>query len=293
MKKLILILAAMLIIASAASLSSFSAPKPYDMPKAAAAPAIDGKIDAKEWNNALVVELKKGDAALFVASGVADTFGGAKFRFMWSDAGIYFAAEVSDTTKPTKYPPAGKGSYNSGDGIQFNIYSAADVKGSTKGELLFFSYVPKADDGKPAVGEHFVYGTGSAGAEVPAAKIAAVMNGETAYVIEGLIPAESFAKINKPVTIKSGTKIYMNNVVMELDSAGKQSLIVDNEWFDGGKSNVYTLTDTLAGNVPVTEAAKTPASGAAQTSDFALALGLGAASLSFATMIILKKKRRA
>lgn len=289
-KALSLILFAVMLMGIFA-VSATAAPVNYSIPKATVAPTVDGAISADEYKGALVVELKKGDANLFVPAGSTDVFGGAKFQFMWGDAGIYFVAEVNDTTAPASAPASGTGSYNSGDGIQFNIYSATTIAGSNVGDCLFFSFHPKTAEGTAAVGEHFVYGTGSAGGEVPEAKVASVMNGN-AYTIEGLIPKEAFPKLTNALTLGSGAVIYMNNVVMEMDDAGTQSLIIDNEWFDGSKANVYTLVDTAAGPSPEAPAEETPS--APQTSDAGIMaiLGLLAAS-AIAFAVVKKSKNRA
>ncbi|MHC1694912.1 MAG: hypothetical protein AB9835_06520 [Eubacteriales bacterium] len=292
-KALSLVLFAVLLV-SVFAMSVSAAPVAYSMPKATTVPTIDGAITGDEYKDALVVELKKGDASLFVPAGSIDTFGGAKFQFMWGDAGIYFVAEVADTTAPASAPASGTGSYNSGDGIQFNIYTATTIAGSAVGDCLFFSYHPKTADGKAEVGEHFVYGDGASGGNVPEAKVASVMNGNS-YVIEGLIPKEAFAKLTAPITLGSGSVIYMNSVVMEMDDAGTQSLIIDNTWFDGSLASNYTLVDTAAGPSPEapTDAAPTTPD-APQTSDagvFAI-LGLFVAS-AVAFAVVKKSKNRA
>ncbi|MCL1792403.1 MAG: hypothetical protein FWG34_00885 [Oscillospiraceae bacterium] len=221
-------------------------PRSYKVPKAATAPTLDGNINADEWKGALVVELKKGDADLFVASGDGDFFGGAVFQFMWADEGIYFSVVSNGNNDPTSVPATGAGSYNAGNGVQFNMYPNRDITGATTEEMFFFSYHPKTEGGAPQVGEHFVYGDGGSGQDVPEAKIAAVMNGND-YTMEGLIPAAALAKSQVPIKVASGEKLFWNNVIMFADDGGTQGLIVDNEWFDGAYCNEYTLVDTLAG----------------------------------------------
>lgn len=234
-------------------------PRSFNVPKAVAAPTVDGVINADEWANALVVDMPKG--ATFLHEGdvayTGDTYEGATFKFMWTEEGIWFAASVTDKTESNALVAANAGSYNNGDGLQFNIYTARDIVGALNGEMLFFSYTPKADDGKPYVGEHFCYGDGATGQNVAAAKIASKMGADgTSYDIEGLIPAESFGKVAKAISIASGAKFYMNNIVMENDGTGTH-IISDNKWFDGATANEYVLTDAVAGPVPQTEAPTT------------------------------------
>lgn len=240
MKKVISFILIALALVACFTLCAGAESKQFDLPQAVTAPTVDGKISDGEWDDALTIEMKKGDANLFVAAGTADTFEGATFKFLWTFDGIYFAADVADKTAPAFTPEADSGSYNGGDGVQFNIYTSADVVGQDPGTLLFFSFNPKTSTGKACVGEHFVYGNGTEGANVITAKVAAELN-DNAYVIEGLIPADAFISVNPPVSFTEGAKIYMNCVVMECDEANNQSLIVDNEWFDPTKANVYTL----------------------------------------------------
>lgn len=290
-KALSLVLFAVMLV-SIFAMSATAAPVNYSVPKATTAPTIDGTISADEWKDAVVLEMKKGDTNLFLGTGTLDTFGGAKFSYMWGDAGIYFLAEVADTTAAASAPASGTGSYNNGDGIQFNIYTSTELAGATVGDTLFFSYNPKTADGVAEVGEHFVYGDGGTGGNVPEAKIAVVYNG-TAYTMEGLIPKEAFAKLNAPITLGSGSVIHMNSVVMEMDDAGNQSLIIDNEWFNGALASVYTLVDTAAG--PSAEApTETPTTEAPQTSDAGVIAILGlfvASAIAFA--VVKKNKTRA
>ena len=243
MKKALVVLLFCIALVTCFTMLASAEVNQYEIPKADA-PTIDGTIDDGEWENALTVEMTKDDASLFLATGAENGLGAfesATFKFVWNEDGVYFSADVADSTAPMTPPASDTGSYNSGDGIQFNIYTSPEGKDQTPG-TLFFSYNPKTDSGKACVGEHFTYGDGTVGGNVDSAKIAAGFDGN-AYVIEGLIPAEAFAKVSPALTVESGAQFYMNSVVMEMDEAGKQVLIVDNEWFDATKANVYTLTD--------------------------------------------------
>jgi len=221
----------------------------YNMPKAYEAPKIDGIIDPEEWANALVIEFKPRDPNIWLCIGDINDFEGATFYLMWADEGIYFAASVTDTSAPANVPVYGNGSYNGGDAIQFNIFAARDISGAGLGDTLFFSCHPKTDTGQAAVGEHFVYGDGGSGKDVPGAIVDSVMNGNS-YTIEGLLPRTAFGDLNNfPIIIQSGTKFYMNCIVMYQDDA-TQGLVGDNEYFDGAVANEYVLVDTIAGKVP-------------------------------------------
>ena len=241
MKKVLSFVLLSLIISSCFALCSFAEQKHSNLPKATEAPVLDGRIGDGEWDEALTVNMNKEDDSLFVAAGTKDTFNGAQVKFLWNEKGIYFMADVKDNTAPMTPPQSDTGNYNSGDGVQFNIYTKADSVGQDAGTLLFFSYNPKTAEGKACVGEHFVYGNGVQGGAVEGAVIEADVK-DDGYVIEGLIPAQAFAKVYPPLALNAGIKIYMNTVIMEMDDKGNQSLIADNEWFDASKATEYILS---------------------------------------------------
>ena len=222
-----------------------------EIPKAATAPTIDGKMTDDEWANALACKVNK-DTTTAVA-GTLDTCPDATYYWMWDDTGLYFFGSVKDTTPNGVVHNQGDGSYNSGDGIQFCIYPDITASGSEVGTLYFWSLVVCAD-GSVGVGEHFTFGTGSAGADVPAAKAVAVKNGDS-YDIEAYLPASCWESSTPPIDICEGTTFALANVVMEHDGTN-QSLMTDTAWFDGANSNKYTLVSTPAGHVeaPETEA---------------------------------------
>jgi hypothetical protein len=249
MKKILsIILVTVLAFALCVPFAVSAEPKSFNVPRAAAAPTIDGVINADEWAGALVVEMKAGDDSINVPAGDADGFKGAVFQFMWSEEGIYFSVVSTGNNEPFGVPVADNGSYNTGNGPQFNMFPTRDSAGAV-GETFFFSYHPCADDGKPYVGEHFIYGTGGAGENVPEAKIAAVMNGND-YTLEGLIPAAALAKSDIPIKVESGAVLIWNNVIMFTDDGGAQGLAADAGWFSAEDCNAYTLTETLAGILP-------------------------------------------
>lgn len=272
----------------------------YNIPKAAVAPTIDGKITDDEWNNALALKLNK-DTTDAVA-GTLDTCPESTFYWMWDDAGLYFFADVKDTTDPGSVLPQNNGSYNSLDGVQFCIYPDVTASGANVGDLYFWSLVI-AEGGVAEIGEHFVFGTGGAGADVEDAVIAGTKNG-TAYTVEAFMPKVCWGGSNKPLVIAEGTTFAMTNVIMEHDGT-TQSLIIDSGWFDANISNKYTLTSDVAGHVkaPETEAAvvaedvaaeevaavTTPAP-AAQTGDIAAASSVILLACAAAVLVLNKKK---
>ncbi len=254
MKKLFAILLVTLFVACLAVPVSAGATNDaqYNIPKAAAAPTIDGKITDDEWNNALTLKLNK-DTTDAVA-GTLDTCPESTFYWMWNDDGLYFFGDIKDTTDSGIAHPQNNGSYNSGDGVQFCIYPDVTASGSNVGDLYFWSLVI-AEGGVAEIGEHFVFGTGAAGADVEDAVVAGTKNG-TSYTVEAFMPKVCWGGSNKPLEIAEGTTFAMTNVIMEHDGA-TQSLIIDSGWFDANISNKYTLTNDVAGHVdtPETEAA--------------------------------------
>lgn len=270
----------------------------YNIPKAAAAPTIDGKITDDEWNNALALQLNK-DTTDAVA-GTLDTCPESTFYWMWNDAGLYFFADVKDTTDSGIAHPLNAGSYNSGDGVQFCIYPDVTASGSNVGDLYFWSLVI-AEGGVAEIGEHFVFGTGAAGGDVEDAVIVGTKNG-TSYTVEAFMPTVCWGGSNKPLEIAEGTTFAMTNVIMEHDGT-TQSLIIDSGWFDANITNKYTLSGDVAGHVdaPETEAAAVAedvvaedvvaeAAPAAQTGDIAAVSSVILFACA-AAVIFLNKKR--
>jgi hypothetical protein len=271
------------------------------IPKALTAPAIDGKINADEWKNALAIDVKQ-DSLNWVAK-VNPSTGDSKMYFMWDANNIYFAADVKDTTVSSILPKFGE-ALNSGDGTQLAIYgidattNPAPQDGS---ELLFFSVHPKTDSGAPDVYEHF-----SIKSQIKEAKIASAFNG-AAYTIECAIPFSTLATAKSNGFINEikgivGQKWKMDLIIMDADETGGQSLGTNAAWFDPTTSNTYTLADTGAGIDPASTAAETAAPAgtdttapatttAAQTSDFAVISTKAVMLLCTAAVILLRKKK--
>ncbi|MGN1408896.1 MAG: sugar-binding protein [Eubacteriales bacterium] len=259
MKKIFtaLILAAALTVSSAVVTGAAATEnEERSIPKAAVAPTIDGVITEDEWANALAIKVNA-DTTNAVA-GSLDTCPDATYYWMWDDAGIYFFGDVKDETENGAVHTYGEGSYNSGDGIQFCIYPDTTMTGSTAFTLYFWSLVVCAD-GEVGVGEHFTFGTGSQGFDVPEVKAACTKTGNS-YTIEAFLPAEVWTDSIPPLEIAEGTTFSMANVLMEHDGI-TQSLMSDTAWFDGANSNKYTLTNDVAGHVdaPETEPETEPA----------------------------------
>ena len=297
MKKLFSALLAAICVASLAVVAGAGATKDEQrsIPMTATAPTIDGKITGDEWDNALTIAMNK-DTMDAISGTLEDNAPNGTFYWMWDYEGLYFFADVTDTTAPDTKHAAGAGSYNSGDGIQFCIYPDVNASGSNVGDLYFWSLVIDKD-GNPQIGEHFVFGTGSAGNDVADAKIACTQNG-TSYTIEAFMPCVCWESSNMPITVVEGTTFAMTNVLMEQDG-GAQSLLIDSSWFDGPTANKYTLTTDVAGHVeaPETEAevvdaaaevAEAPATTAPQTFDAGIVAAV-AAIVSAAGYAISKK----
>lgn len=254
MKKLFSALLAALCVASMAVATNAGATNNEErsIPMAATAPTIDGKITGDEWDNALTIAMNK-DTMDAISGTLEDNAPNGTFYWMWDYEGLYFFADVTDTTAPDTKHAAGAGSYNSGDGIQFCIYPDLTASGSNVGDLYFWSLVVD-QDGNGQIGEHFVFGTGNAGSDVADAKIAVTQNGSS-YTIEAFMPCVCWESSNTPITVVEGTTFAMTNVIMEQDG-GAQSLLIDSSWFDANTANKYTLVTDLAGHVdaPETEA---------------------------------------
>ena len=266
MKKIISLLVITVLLISSAMITSFAAGtenEKFDIPKANQAPVIDGKIDGDEWDNALVRTLTADNITDVTNTDI--TFQGATFRWMWDDAGMYLFAEITDTTKATTVHAPNAGSYNSGDGIQVCVYASPDGEGSNVGTLFFYSLVI-ADDGNAYIGEHFVYGDGGNGQDVPAGEAAvAAVAGGSSYTIEAFIAKEAWAKSDPAIVIAEGASLPLANIIMDQNDSA-QALFTDTAWFSGVNSNKYTLTNAVAGHIEaVAVEAEAPAAPEAET----------------------------
>ena len=228
--------ASMVVTAGAAGVDN----QEFSIPKANTAPVIDGVITGDEWDNALVRSLTTATVNSPFNTGMACP--DANFYWMWDDAGLYLFVDCKDATANGAVRAQGAGAYNAGDGIQLNVYPVAGE--STN---YFWSMVI-ADDGKPACGEHFVFGGGS-GADVHAVEIEMIANG-TAYTMEAFYPAEVWEETG--MSIEEGLAFVMANIVMEHDGS-TQELFTDTTWGDSTKFNTYTLTADVAGHVDAPE----------------------------------------
>lgn len=209
----------------------------YDIPKASKAPTIDGKFDADEWKGALEITIDNTNTTEKTGSGAVCQ--GGTFRYLWDDSGLYVSMEINDSVISDAKHIAGNGSYNSLDGTQMAIYVDPNCTGGDVGKLFFFSLCPEASDGNPYIGEHFIYGNGSAGSDVPDAAIASTITAN-GYIIECRIDSAAFAKGN--IEIKKGTTLILANIILDNDNVN-QGLFVDTAWFDAANTNNYTLVD--------------------------------------------------
>lgn len=210
----------------------------YEIPKAATAPVIDGTCSEDEWKDALTRTLTN-ENTVEVAGGKI-VCQGATFRYLWDENGLYVCAEINDATLSSKHV-AGNGSYNSKDGAQIAIYIDKTCTAGAVGKLFFFSLCPEADDGKAYIGEHFIYGNGSTGKDVPDAAIASSKT-ETGYIIECRIDAAAFAKADPAIKLEAGTELALVNVILD-HNGSTQALFVDTAWFNAPNTSVYYLAD--------------------------------------------------
>ncbi|MCR4906508.1 MAG: hypothetical protein K6A33_10550, partial [Clostridiales bacterium] len=127
----------------------------YAIPRAKAAPTIDGVKDPGEWEGALIRRINQNSVT---AAGLPmpDSPPDALFYYLWSEDGLYLFADVTDSTEPTTVHDPGMGSYISGDGIQLNIYPDPETQGSDYGTLYFYSIVVNSE-GEASIGEQGLY----------------------------------------------------------------------------------------------------------------------------------------
>ena len=224
----------------------------YSIPKAPAAPTLDGVKSAGEWDSALIMRVNNNSTHVI---GACETAPDATFYYYWTEEGLYLFANVIDSTEPFTIHDPGAGSYNSGDGVQLNIYPDPEISGSTAGMIYFWSLVVNSE-GTASVGEHFVFSDGATGADVPDVQAACTKDG-TNYTIEAFFPASVWTESDPPLEFKEGVTFGMTNVVMEEDE-GVQDLIVDSAWFnENNEINTYTFVGAEAA-APAEEAPAEP-----------------------------------
>jgi len=221
----------------------------YEIPKTAAAPAIDGNFTPAKWAGALVIDWT-GNPDLFMCN-QDDTKKdcSATFYFVWDEKGIYFAADVKDSTRSEVRPEVDEG-YNKGDGPQFFIYAG---EGAWPSDVAGFTFHPERANGTPGVWEHFAIG-----AEDTAAKIASKFKADgSGYIVEGMMPASTLLKTPTPFKLEAGTKFPMVNALMD-ETGEAQYNIFDGAWLDQSLDdmNKYTLSANVAhGKAPAAPAA--------------------------------------
>ena len=210
----------------------------FEIPKAAAAPTLDGVMSDGEWDGALAIPVNIDTTQII--TGTEESLPSAVYYYMWDDAGLYLFFDVDDKTDTGVYHTGKTGSYNSGDGIQLNIYPDTSITGSSIGDMYFISIVVDVDE-EVCIGDHFVYGDGGSGGNVPGAVGACTLD-DAAYKMEVFIPAEAFAESTTPIKFEAGTTFGLANILMNSNGTGDTTLACDSAWFnDGNAVNTYTF----------------------------------------------------
>ncbi len=212
--------------------------KDYTIPKAKKAPAIDGKAGEGEWDGALSISLDNKNT--WNPAGSLVQCQGGTFKYLWDEQGLYLLAEINDADKFAKQPEGNSGSYNGGDGVQIAIFADSTVTDGAQGKMFFFSFCPKASDGKAYVGEHFTYSDGQTGKNVPESVIASSET-DSGYIVECRVDAAALARSDPKVVLEEGASFPMINVILDVNEIGTQGLFTDSAWFNAPATNVYTL----------------------------------------------------
>ena len=232
----------------------------YQIPKASAAPTIDGVKSAGEWDNSLIMRVN-GNSMYPGGMPESETPPDATFYYMWSEEGLYLFANVLDSTEPFIIHDPGDGSYNSGDGVQLNVYPDPDISGAAAGLIYFWSLVVNSEEAV-SVGEHFIFSDGATGVDVPDVQAACTKDGFN-YTIEAFFPASVWTESDPPLEFKDGTTFGMTNVLME-EYEGTQTLLCDSAWFnENNEINTYTFVPAAAAaeEAPAEPEVTYPASG--------------------------------
>ena len=202
--------------------------------KATSTPVIDGTMSDGEWDTATVCVMDTDSTTRVAGDSVSCPT--ARYYWLWDENGLYFCGDVQDETSSGITHLKGDGTYDSGDGIQLQIYP-------NNGTETFYHWtLTICEDGSVGVGERNIYGDGTNCVDVSTVTAAAVQNG-TAYTIEAFFPVSCMGQVPSG----SGSEFGLTNALMDHDG-NTQSVWADSAWSDESQTNTYTLTD----DVPVT-----------------------------------------
>lgn len=251
MKKILSVVLAIAMIASIMALGSSAIESAYDVPKAAAAPKIDGVIDANEWANALAVPVDSDNLNWVLSNADSSLSAGSVIYMMWDETALYVAANILDTTLSSDQPGSGE-ALNKGDTVQLCFFADEGASNGSGSSNLFWDFTPWTDDGHdPATAESYEH---FAAADTTAVDLKSTVNG-SAYTLEFALKWSDFGTYVPDYEAQykgaAGTQMIIELCVIDTDTDGAQSLgYVADAWCDPASTPVYTLTNAAAGAAP-------------------------------------------
>ena len=216
------------------------------VPMAQTSPTLDGIIDADEWANAYMHDLRLGSGVeLFdaYATDIPSYYLGSVFYYMWNDDGLYAAADVKMDMGTFQNPERGEANFVSGS-IQFCVW---DENGGGMGEMLMWlTCHAEAADGRPVVTNANV-GMDDA----PGISMAAVKSAD-GYTAEVLISTAALAEYG--INVGAGAKLMILTDTIVDDPSGQVECVCDSPGWSA--LYTYTLSETPAGKAEVAEVAE-------------------------------------
>lgn len=245
MKKLSVILSASAILfGMGASALAWSG----NVPSAAKAPVLDGKIDAAEWAGALVSNVgmasQDKNGSWSSAGPLSDVEWKSKpasavMSFMWDAKNLYVAGVYTDTNVLFKVEPSGDGlkassPTNCQDAMQVILDPLGGAEAMNDLNIIDFTMTPDATSAM--YWQHW----GDPRREFSGVKMFAVKTA-TGYQFEAAVPWSDFETSYKP---KVGDALGYATVVLDMDEEGMVGLIADDPampWAEPQNINKLTL----------------------------------------------------
>jgi len=253
MKKLSIFLAVMFLLSSFAL--TVSAAESFDIPKAAAAPTIDGVMNADEWKGALKYTMSSKEREFNYNQPEEGTFTESAIYWMWDDKNLYFFATIDDPTASGSVASDASSAY-SVDGLHFQMYGGES--GNNQYKLPYSTwliFVPRtnADRAGAYVENGFGYPENvDLTDDQYGCKVAGKMTSDSAYVIEAAIPWGIFEGIigngwEANFTGKAGQNVRIESIIWEVEGTARAKRFVAGVFRNGSEADVFTLSDKTAG----------------------------------------------
>jgi hypothetical protein len=217
----------------------------FDLPTAAKAPVIDGKINADEWAGALTRNIgldyanKDQGAAYIPGDGTKEQPASGVVKLMWDSKYIYACGEYIDKNLFFQVEPSGVGlAASAATNVQDAFQLVFDPKGDgeTSNDLSIIDFTMTPDGKGPMYWQHW----GDPRREFPGIKMSAAKTAK-GFAFEAAIPWADFEEDYVP---KKGDILGNVNCVDDYDEGSGQIVIGDGltaPWADPTAINRLTL----------------------------------------------------